>query len=109
MNGTQLELFTIESLTVAPDYIAKDTRPVRRSLAFNPTSHRVALYTAGELAAMAPEGELYVSFGHVSGIERFSLDRYRMNENGGITVYGADGQIALSHPADRVLRVLTGR
>lgn len=94
---------------MAPEYIGKDTQTGRHTVAFNPAKYRVAEYTAREIGRLAGTGVIFESFGHVNGREHFSRSRYIANEDGSITMYNSDGGRSIIHPADRVIRVLTGK
>lgn len=112
MTGVQLELFTVESLTTAQAYIEKDGYTGKHTVAFSPSKHRVALYTASEIAAMVPANEnfpIFESFGHVRGVEHFARTRFLTDGTGRLFGYDSDGALKIIHPAGRKLRVLTGR
>jgi hypothetical protein len=73
--------------------------------------YRATTWTAGELAeAMGPDLTVFVSFGHVGGVERFG--REHMVRNGDHMDVVVDnprdgaGRIAIKHPMSRELRIL---
>lgn len=107
MTGTQLELFPLTALRTAPDYTSKDEFTGSHTVRFNRRKHRVALYSAAELAAMADHGVFFESFGTVRGAEMFGRTRYIADGEGNLHCYDSDGAKKIVHPANRVLRVLT--
>lgn len=98
---------TQTSDTTAPDYIAAETNVsyswTRRGI---PAGMRVSVFTAAELAALAPEGIIWESFGHDRGRECFGRTRYIADAAGNLHTYASDGHKVLIHPAARALRVL---
>lgn len=111
MTGTQLELFTLDSLA-APEYIESDEYQGSHTVRFNSRKHRVATYAAFELATFADASGtavIFESYGHVNGVERFCRTRYRADSNGNLHGYDSDGAKKIIHPFDRKLRVLTGK
>lgn len=109
MTGTQLELFPVEMLRTAPDYIRRDDFTGRLTALMDPRKYRVAVYTAAELAARDDHGVIFESFGHLRGVETFGRTRYIADGLGNLHCYAWDGAKTIIHPADRKLRVLTGK
>lgn len=96
--------------TTAPDFIAPDTYQgnwTTSAHVLRPGFHPVAL-TAGDLAAEAPTGVLWESFGTPRGMrhEKFARTRYVADTAGNLHCYDRDGRKVIIHPADRVRRVL---
>lgn len=89
-----------------PDYINSDTYTGRHTVAFSPRKYKVAFYKAGELAG---EGVFFESFGRVNGVESFCRTRYVADPAGNLHCYDSDGALKIIHPADRMLRILTGK
>jgi hypothetical protein len=100
---------TQTSATTAPDYTAPDTYAGRWTRRGVPAGMRVGVFTAAELAALAPEGVMWESFGHASGRECFGRTRYVADGAGNLHTYAADGHKVLIHPAGRPLRVLASK
>lgn len=94
---------------MAPDYTGPDTYTGRQTVAFNGRKYRVAVYTAGELATLAPESAVFESFGRVHGVEHFGRTRYVADAEGNLHCYDSDGAKKIIHPASRKLRILTGK
>lgn len=94
---------------MAPEYTTPDTYTGRCTVAFNSRKYRVAVYTAGELADLAPEGAVFDSMGHVGGTEHFGRTRYIADADGNLHCYDSDGAKKIIHPASRRLRVLTAK
>lgn len=91
-----------------PEWIAPDDFAGRWVLA-GPLkdTHRVELWTAGELAGFAPESAVYTSFGTLqSGREGFARERYLADRFGNLHVYASNGQKVIVHPSDRQLRIV---
>lgn len=110
MTGTQLELFSIEDLNAAPVCIGRDEYAGPHTVRFNARKFRVAVYTAAELATlMGRETVLFESFGHVGGVEHFTRTRFVSDAAGNLHGYDSEGARKIIHPADRKLRVLTGK
>lgn len=91
--------------TDAPSYIDRDTYTGRYSI-FSPKTLRPAPWKAAELAALAPTGIIWESFGHVSGREGFGRSRYVADADGNLHCYDSDGRKVIIHPAGRILRIL---
>ena len=71
-------------------------------------------WTAGELTAFVPEGPdttvvLWISFGHVHGVERFGRHTLKRRAEGGLTMVLPNGNSVVQYPADRILRILSKR
>lgn len=71
-------------------------------------------WTAGELTEFVPEGPdatvvLWISFGHVHGVERFGRHTLTRRAEGGLTMIRRDGSAVVMYPADRTLRILSKR
>lgn len=94
--------------TTTRSFIGKDSYTGKHTMAFNPKVFRVAVYTAGELAAM-DLGSFFQSFGSVGGVEHFIRTRYVPDADGNLFCYDADGALKIVHPAGRKLRILTGK
>lgn len=100
---------TQTSETTAPDYIdaiADDARPARFTRRGIPAGMFVDTRPAAEIAALAPAGVLWESFGHVNGRECFGHERYVAAANGDLHIYASDGSKSVIHPAARRLRFL---
>ena len=93
--------------TEAPDFIARDTYAGRHTVLRHPGTVRSAVFTAAELAAMAPSGILWEAFGRVQGCEGFGRTRYVADAEGNLHCYDSDGAKKIVHPAGRRIRVLT--
>lgn len=93
-------------MNAAPEYIAKDTYTGKHSVLGVRKGRRVSVWGAGELAAMAPEGVIFESFGHVNGLEGFARVRYVADSEGNLHGYDSDGAKKVIHPASRKLRIL---
>lgn len=91
------------------EFIAPDTYTGRHVVSFNIARYRVAEYTAAELIEFGCEGSFFESFGTVGGVEQFGRTRYVADDAGNLHCYDADGARKIIHPADRVLRILTGK
>lgn len=101
---TQTEIYPAE----APTYIARDTYVGRHSVDRRIGAVQAASFTASELAAMAPTGIFWESFGHpFPGYESFTRRRYMADAAGNLHMYDGDGARKQIHPADRSIRVLT--
>lgn len=97
---------TQTSTATAPDFTARDTYAGRHIRWNVPAGMRAIVVTAGALAAIAPEGAIWESAGHVSGRELFGRSRYIADAAGNLHVYDSAGRKVIVHPADRRLRVL---
>lgn len=87
-------------------YIARDIHAGCHSVLRS--KPKAASFTAAEIAAMAPTGILWESFGHpFPGREGFGRSRYVAAANGDLHIYGSDGAKVIIHPASRRIRVLT--
>lgn len=93
----------------APLYIERDTHTGRATVKFNPAKYRVAVYTAAELAELAPVSAIFDSFGSIGGVEHFGRTRYVADAAGNLHCYDSDGAKKIIHPAERKLRILTAR
>lgn len=92
----------------APAYIARDTYAGRHAIHRPVAKVRAASFTAAELAAIAPTGVLWESFGATfPGRESFGRVRYVADAEGNLHIYDADGARKCIHPAARKVRVLT--
>lgn len=91
---------------MAADYITKDTYTGRHTTALR-KGFRVTVWTARELAELAPEGVIFESFGTVGGIEKFGRSRYQADSDGNLHLYDSDGAKKIVHPASRKLRIIT--
>lgn len=94
---------------MAPEYIAPDTYTGKHTVAFSTRRYRVARYLAVELAKFGDSGVIFESMGHVDGVEHFGRSRYIIDGDGRMHCYDSDGAKKIVHPADRVLRILTGK
>jgi hypothetical protein len=94
--------------TDAPLYIDRDTYTGRHTV-INPKNLRPEAWTAAELAAHAPTGVIWESFGNVSARrEGFCRTRYVADADGNLHCYASDGHKVIIHPARRTLRILVG-
>ncbi len=94
--------------TDAPAHIDRDTYAGRHSIHRPNAKVRAATYTAVELAALAPTGVIWESFGATfPGRESFGRQRYIADGAGNLHIYASDGHKVIVHPAARKLRVLT--
>lgn len=94
--------------TDAPTYIARDTHAGRHAIHLPTAKVRADAYTAAELAALAPTGVIWESFGATfPGRESFGRSRYVADADGNLHLYNSDGAKVLIHPAARAIRVLT--
>lgn len=92
--------------TEAPEFIARDTYADRHTVLRS--NAKAASFTAAELAAFAPEGIIWESFGYpFPGREGFSRSRYVASPEGDLHIYDSDGAKKIVHPAGRSIRVLT--
>ena len=92
----------------APDYIARDTYVGRYSIHRPVAKVKADAYTAAELAALAPAGVIWESFGATfPGRESFGRRRYVADSAGNLHLYDSNGAKVLVHPAARRIRVLT--
>lgn len=91
----------------APLYIDADTYTGKHTVRGPGKRYRVTTWAAGEIAALAPEGVLFTSFGHVNGVECFGRNRYVAGPGGELHLYDSEGAVKILHPADRKLRILT--
>ncbi len=90
----------------APLYIARDTYAGRHAVLRR--NARAASFTAAEIAALAPTGIIWESFGYpFPGREGFGRSRYVAAPNGDLHIYAGDGHKVIVHPAARSIRVLT--
>lgn len=95
---------------MAATFIAPDTYTGKHTTFFNPKAHRVARYNASELIAFGREGSFFESMGRMrNGKELFTRTRYVADDAGNLHCYAANGSRTIIHPADRVLRILTGK
>ena len=90
----------------APEFIGKDDYQGRHTVAAG-KRFRTTTWEARELAALSREGVIFVSFGHVGGVERFGRTRYVADAAGSLHCYDSDGAKKIVHPAGRTLRILT--
>jgi hypothetical protein len=98
---------TQTSATTAPDRTDADTYAGHWTRAGIPAGMRVGVFTAAELAALAPTGVIWESFGHLrNGREGFGRSRYIADAAGNLHVYDSNGRKVIMHPAARSLRVL---
>lgn len=94
--------------TEAPACIARDAYTGRHSIHRPNAKVRADAYTAAELAALAPTGIIWESFGATfPGRESFGRSRYVADSEGNLHIYNSDGAKVLIHPASRAIRVLT--
>ena len=94
--------------TEAPTFIARDTHEGRHSIHRKNSAVKAATFTAAEIAALAPTGILWASFGATfPGRESFGRSRYIATPNGDLHLYDSNGRKVIVHPADRKIRVLT--
>ncbi len=94
--------------TEAPLYIARDTYTGRHAIHRPVAKVKAASFTAAELAAMAPTGVIWESFGATfPGRESFGRSRYVADSEGNLHIYDSEGARTLIHPATRLVRVLT--
>lgn len=93
-------------MDTAPEYIAPDTYTGRHTTAML-KGHRATVWAASELAALAPEGVIFESFGSVHGREMFARTRYVADASGNLHCYDSDGAWKITHPATRKLRIIT--
>ncbi len=92
----------------APAYIARDTYAGRHSIHRPVAKVKADAYTAAELAALAPTGIIWESFGATfPGRESFGRRRYVADAAGNLHIYDSDGARKQIHPAARAIRVLT--
>ncbi len=92
----------------APAYIARDTYTGRHSIHRPNAKVKADSFAAAELAAIAPTGVIWESFGATfPGRESFGRSRYVAAPNGDLHVYDSEGRRVIIHPADRKIRVLT--
>lgn len=92
----------------APTFIDRDTYSGRHSVLRDPATVKAASFTAAELAALAPTGIIWESFGHpYPGKEGFGRSRYVATAAGDLHVYDSEGAKVIIHPAGRSIRVLT--
>jgi hypothetical protein len=89
-----------------PEYIAKDSYSGKQSTTVR-KGMRVTIWEARELAALAPGGVIFESFGHVNGREMFGRTRYVADAAGNLHCYDSDGARKIIHPAARKLRIIT--
>lgn len=90
-----------------PAYIARDTYVGRYSIHRPNAKVRAATFTAAEIAAMAPEGVIWESYGATfPGRESFGRTRYVAAADGSLHCYDSDGAKKIIHPAGRNLRLL---
>lgn len=93
--------------TEAPEFIAPDTYAGRYSIHRPVAKVKASSFTAAELAAFAPTGVIWESFGATfPGRESFGRSRYVASANGDLHIYAADGHKVIVHPANRMVRVL---
>jgi len=88
------------------DYIARDTYTGKYTMKLNANKHKVAVYTAREIAGFVAEGAVFESFGTVYGKEQFGRTRYIADAEGNLHCYDSEGVRKIIHPADRKLRIL---
>lgn len=89
-----------------PAYIARDSYSGRHAVLRRKA--KAASFKAAEIAAFAPTGVIWESFGHpFPGREGFGRSRYVAAPNGDLHIYASDGHLVIVHPAERVIRVLT--
>jgi hypothetical protein len=99
---------TQTAVTEAPAYIARDEYAGRHAIHRPVAKVRAASFTAAELAAHAPTGVIWESFGATfPGRESFGRNRYVADAAGNLHMYDSDGAKVIIHPADRSIRVLT--
>lgn len=92
----------------APTYITRDTYTGRHSIHRPVAKVKADSFTAAGLAAMAPTGIIWESFGTTfPGRESFGRRRYVADAAGNLHFYDSDGARKQIHPAARVIRVLT--
>lgn len=92
----------------APTYIARDTHAGRHSIHPRTGARRSDVYTAAELAALAPTGILWEFISGVfPGRDSFNRVRYVADAAGNLHIYDSEGARKLIHPAARAIRVLT--
>lgn len=89
----------------APQRIEKDTYQGRQTTAKG-RKHRIAVWTAAELAKLAREGVIFESFGRVNGVEMFGRTHYVADASGALHCYDSEGAKKCIHPSDRKLRIL---
>jgi len=94
--------------TEAPKFIARDTYAGKYSIHRPVAKVKAGVFLASEIAEMAPEGIVWVSFGATfPGRESFGRERYVADEEGNLHVYDSNGAKVIVHPAGRKLRLLT--
>jgi hypothetical protein len=94
--------------TDAPTYIPRDTYTGRHSIHRPVAKVKADSFTAAELAALAPAGVVWESFGATfPGRESFGRSRYVADTEGNLHIYDSNGRKVLIHPAGRSIRVLT--
>lgn len=94
--------------TAAPAHIARDAYTGRHSIHRKTAAVKAASFTAVEIAAMAPTGVIWESFGATfPGRESFGRSRYVADAEGNLHIYNSDGGKTLIHPATRSIRLLT--
>ena len=92
----------------APTYIARDTYAGRHAIHRPNAKVKADAYTARELAALAPTGVIWESFGAAfPGRESFARCRYVADAAGNLHIYDSEGARKCIHPAARAIRVLT--
>jgi hypothetical protein len=92
----------------APAFIARDTHASCHSIHRPVAKVKAASFTAAELAALAPAGIIWQSFGATfPGRESFGRNRYVADAEGNLHVYDSEGAKVIIHPAARSIRVLT--
>jgi hypothetical protein len=97
-----------QAIGEAPAFIARDTYRGRWSVLRNTDTVKAASFTAAEIAALAPTGVIWKSFGHpFPGREGFGRERYVATAEGDLHIYNSDGALSIIYPAARVIRLLT--
>ncbi len=97
-----------QTSTEAPAYIERDTYTGRHSIHRSNAKVKVGIFTAAEVAAMAPTGIVWISFGATfPGRESFGRERYVADAEGNLHVYDSNGRKVIIHPVGRKLRLLT--
>jgi len=97
---------TTTAVTEVPKFIERDAHEGRHWRRGVPKGFRTDVYTAGELAAIKPEGVIW-EVQAIDGRPALFRSRYRADGDGNLHLYAADGHRTIVHPAARRLRILT--
>lgn len=95
--------------TAPARHIARDTHTGKHAVR---GARRSGIFITRELAAMAETAPdrmiiLWEFSGHVNGQPLYVRTRFVAQADRSLAGYSSDGQLAIVHPADRTLRVLT--